>query len=714
LKRFLTLRLLLLALLAIAGAPRAAAHFPHDVVTDLAVSPTFSSDQTLFAIVRGNLLGSTDGGRRWRRLTQGLGVSEPTSILVSPAFARDHTLFAGSQSGVYRSRDGGRHWKRCSLGLRNLAIDRLAISPRYPTLPVVLAATSRGSVFRTVDACEHWVEVLPVGSEITALEWTPGLLIAGTRSGKLLRSGDAGESWSAYDQLPASSPITAIAAVWGSAPGDAASGGTPEAAVFVGTKEGLYRFAPGSPITRLGGGIPGEPITSLASLEENGSTVLLAATRKRAVFRSEDRGATWRHFGAGLETDPQADWAHTGQFGRMAVSDDGSVLLAGFCGVFRSTDHGRSWQEIDTLTNQIIVGLDVSPATDRGYLIGVSTYGGGVYSKNAADPEWQVDNRGLPYGRMGTIAYSPDFGRDHTVLTGTYHFTLRSSDGGASWNKVPVQYEDDPWAGVDCRRAKEPRTTPRYYKFQMALGFAFSPAFAKDRTVFAAYRPEGLVRSVDGGASFSKIWHGCGDQVSSLVISPAFPSDQTLFASLDDGIYRSRDAGHTWLRVATYLGVTKASLGISPRFASDRTLYGSGPSGLWRSQDAGDTWRRVEIDGQYGAVALGGFAVSPFPAEPVELLVQSVGGPLYLCRDHGERFEARPVDVPAEFSQMRQFLRDRTPLLAFSPTYPSDGTLYAASMDQVFKSTDRGLHWSEVPRGEPPKGLYWPVPEPPR
>jgi hypothetical protein len=94
--------------------------------------------------------------------------------------------------------------------------------------------------------------------------------------------------------------------------------------------------------------------------------------------------------------------------------------------------------------------------------------------------------------------------------------------------------------------------------------------------------------------------------------------------------------------------------------------------------------------------------------------VQLAGGPLYLCRDYGDRFEAKPVATPAEFSQMHQFLRDRTPLLAFSPDYPSDGTLYAASMDRVFKSTDRGLSWTEVPRGAPPKRLYWPILKPPR
>jgi len=43
------------------------------------------------------------------------------------------------------------------------------------------------------------------------------------------------------------------------------------------------------------------------------------------------------------------------------------------------------------------------------------------------------------------------------------------------------------------------------------------------------------------------------------------------------------------------------------------------------------------------------------------------------------------------------FDRDRVPLLAFSPDFPTDGTLYGASMDTLYRSTDRGLSWAPVP-----------------
>jgi len=699
LRSLLTAWRLLLAALVLTSAPYAVAHVPHDVVTDLVLSPAYSSDRTVFAIVRGNLLHSTDGGSSWRLLTRGLE-SVPTSLQVSPDFTRDATLFAGSERGVYRSRDAGAHWQECNRGLpKQRSIASLAISPRFAKFPVVLAMTS-GGIFRTLDAGEHWKLVLPIESDVTALDWTPGFLVAGTASGQLHLSTDSGGTWSPYGQLPGRFKIDAIEVVQGLPAGES---------VFVGTRDGLFRSAPGSRFTLLRNGIPGEPITSLSSLDENGSVVLLAATRHRAIFRSDDRGTTWRQFDAGLKTAKGVDHAAQPQFSKVAVADDSTVLLGGLFGVFRSEDFGRSWEELYTLPDQIIVGLDVSPAIDASYTIGLTTYNAGAYSKSADGSAWQTNNRGLPMKRLGAIAYSPDYARDRVVLTGTFGSLMRSVDGGASWKKVAVKYKVAERAHTECNRWAKP--APRIFRFRFPLGFAFSPTYAKDRTVFAAYHPEGLIRSVDGGASFSKIWHGCGDPVVAVVTSPDFHADRTLFAlvrrlmvlrrddaSPNDGIYRSRDAGRSWQRVSEGLASHQENLAISPQFGRDRTVYASGYHGLWRSQDAGQTWQPLKIDGRHRAVARGGFAVSPFAADHRELLVQLIGGPLYRCRDYGDRFEVMRLAAPTEFSQMRDFGRDRVPLLAYSPHYPSDGTLYAASIDRLFKSTDRGLSWVEISR----------------
>jgi photosystem II stability/assembly factor-like uncharacterized protein len=703
---------LFVAVLIVIGASGASAHVPHDVVTDIAPSPAFTRDGTIFAIVRNNLLRTTDAGASWHRLTRGLDStaripdafhptfetdqSTITTIRLSPAFESDQTAFVGLKSGTYISRNRGLNWKRVSRGLPNQQISLLAISPQFAKRPILLAVTSKGEVFRTVDAGNHWSRVQPAGSGFTTLHWAPGMLLAGSANGRLSRSTDSGRTWHLYGELPGKPRIRTIE----SRTGRAASG-----PLLVGTDTGLFRFTPGGRAEKVTAGLPDEPITSLSFMNAGeGRSALLMTTFRNGVFRSDDAGDTWKKFDDGVKTALQADHVGAPQFTRIVVSEDGAAVLGGYAGVFLSEDLGNSWKKLLTLPGGIIVSLDLSPATDDGYAIALATYGGGIYSKNVHDPTWRANNRGLrlqPQGgegffwRMGTVAFSPEFDQDHSLFTATFDFVAKSSDAGANWNEVPVEFarHDGPFPG--CPDGKADRAAYPY-NFQFVYDFAFSPGYAKDRTIFASFRPEGLLRSVDGGASFSKFWHGCGSQVWSVVVSPHFTGDKTLFASLSNGIHRSSDGGLSWQRVAPGRQYRQTHLTISPQFKTDRTVYASGPFGLWRSLDAGDTWHQLQIAGKNRPIARGGVAISPFAAEHRELFVQTTGGRLYRCRDEGSRFTATPLDAPTEFSQMRQF-RDRAPLIAFSPNYPSDGTLYAASMHRLFASTDRGLTWSEVP-----------------
>ncbi|MEM9980218.1 MAG: hypothetical protein AAF808_21545, partial [Cyanobacteria bacterium P01_D01_bin.2] len=59
----------------------AQAHRPHDVVTQIKLSPSYSRDRTAYTLVRGNLYKSMDGGDSWRRLVQGLDTLTPFSTL---------------------------------------------------------------------------------------------------------------------------------------------------------------------------------------------------------------------------------------------------------------------------------------------------------------------------------------------------------------------------------------------------------------------------------------------------------------------------------------------------------------------------------------------------------------------------------------------------------------------------------------------------------
>ena len=231
------------------------------------------------------------------------------------------------------------------------------------------------------------------------------------------------------------------------------------------------------------------------------------------------------------------------------------------------------------------------------------------------------------------------------------------------------------------------------------LVFAVSPNFSVDRTVFAGMTPQGLLRSLDGGSTFSMIWHALGSPVQSLAISPAFTIDRTLFASLTNGIYRSRDAGEHWEQVGGTIDLGSTQLVISPDYQSDHTLFAGGSSGLFRTRDGGETWEQLSLgeDGKRDYVS--GVAISPFYATDRQLLVQIKKGNLFICRDLHDRFEALPstsADRGYEFSHIHG--RDTSPLIKFSPNYREDRTVFAVSRQKLVKSTDGGMTWREIAR----------------
>ena len=85
----------------------------------LAVSPAFASDQTVFAgTEHAGVLKSTDGGRTWKQVNQGIYDGNVPAIAVSPGFGADRTVFAGTRTqGLFLSTDGGETWSQTGEGL---------------------------------------------------------------------------------------------------------------------------------------------------------------------------------------------------------------------------------------------------------------------------------------------------------------------------------------------------------------------------------------------------------------------------------------------------------------------------------------------------------------------------------------------------------------------------------------------------------------------
>ena len=164
------------------GGPMPAEH-----VTFIRPSPDYHLDHTLFlgtgdVSYTHKLYRSTDGGQTWTRLRGGLPEGDylALDLAVSPDFATDRTLFAGSfrgdfwGEGVYRSTDGGDTWQPMWNDLIHLRVRDVAISPNYASDGTLLAYAryqriipweGGGSVFRSTDRSLSWSLVMTAATQ---------------------------------------------------------------------------------------------------------------------------------------------------------------------------------------------------------------------------------------------------------------------------------------------------------------------------------------------------------------------------------------------------------------------------------------------------------------------------------------------------------------------------------------------------------------------
>ena len=197
----------------------------------VAVSPSFASDRTLFA-VRGNggVHRSTDGGDSWKRVTRGLpryqdtgeccGYYGVSDLAFSPSFADDNTVYLATWNGLFRSIDDGDSWRNVFEGLEDAWIIRVVISPSYASDNTLFALARNPnwdtgpSLYRSTDRGDTWQQV----TENLGVDWdfwtttrlvispsfgADGTLYAATHDG-LLRSKDRGATWQkvySYDQV---------------------------------------------------------------------------------------------------------------------------------------------------------------------------------------------------------------------------------------------------------------------------------------------------------------------------------------------------------------------------------------------------------------------------------------------------------------------------------------------------------------------------------
>ena len=673
----------------------ALAHGPHDVVIEVELSPDYDRDQTAYYLldsylpVWGNLFKSEDGGDSWKKIENGLDNRHELVSLAVSSQSKQILFLSSLGDGIYKSQNEGASWVKVNRGLETLSIDLVAISPHFSDL--VFAAGTDHELYKTENGGASWNQIMTGESKITALAFAPEQqeqIIVGDEGGNIYFSVDLGERWQRIATLKNSGVIQAIAI----SPNYAT-----DRTVWVGTeRQGIWQTVNGgASFTPIDKGIGDRSVMSLAiSPNYKTDSTILASTWHEGVFLSQDGGKSWQKQSRGLKKHSQADTTlyKSPHFSDLSISptysQDGTVFVAGFDGLFKSINGGRSWRDVNVARRATSIrNIAISPNYQNDSTVAIATLYQGVYLSHDRGVTWNPINKGLALDRLlkqnlitqtGDLVFSPNYSSDNTILASSWGCLSKTTNRGRFWHKF--------WVPKSLRRDSYMMVSPNY---------------ASDRTVYLVSLPGKILKSTDGGENFSVVGEidAPAVYIPSLVISPNFANDQTLYiGNFAGGVYKSVDGGSTWQTVNNGL-IAKddyAKLAISPNYQQDRTVFAGTAEGLFITQDGGASWHKLPGTAYGGDNYIETIALSPNyqsgqakPGSEADrtLLVSVRGQGLF-----------KTVDGGTTFTRIGDYL---TGPIEFSPSYSVDRTIFTSSGAELNKSTDGGDTWQTVANIQP-------------
>ena len=259
---------------------------------------------------------------------------------------------------------------------------------------------------------------------------------------------------------------------------------------------------------------------------------MLAPTK--ALYRSDDAGQNWQI----VETPMSGScvWAVT------VDSADPSLMFAGTgtpnpCGVFRSTDGGKTWEKrpveiAETCPNvgvPRVTGIAIDPTNHRDIWVGLEV--DGLRHSSDAGDTWESINGAIPNPDVHNVAVTG--GPPKTVVVVVNNDVYTSDDNGANWDRLGI-------------REVFPMTYPR--------GIMVQPE--KPNVIFVTIgdttpgRTGTIMRTKDTGKTWENLALPVEPNTAMWTVNIQSTDPQVVFAGSRYGyLYRSDDGGDSWNKV---------------------------------------------------------------------------------------------------------------------------------------------------------------------
>lgn len=307
-------------------------------------------------------------------------------IMFAPS--NGNIAYLGCDGGVYKSTNAGATWSSVNNSINSIQFYRVASHPT--NFSILYGGAQDNGNFSTSDkgATEWDFETSGDGMECFVDYNNPNYVFMSTQNGSLMRSTNAGSSWSSV--LSVSNNTAWVAPYW--------QHPTDPQKVFAALSQRIYRSTNrGANWNTFSATFTSNRITSVAQSQVNVSRMIAAAsyyTTSPNVYKSTDEGATW--------TDITSNIGFTGANIQRVIADPTNancfyLTRASYSTglVLKTTDFGTTWTNVSGNLPSIPVNdLFIDPANTNHLYAGNDF---GVYWSNNGGVNWSKLSNGMPF-----------------------------------------------------------------------------------------------------------------------------------------------------------------------------------------------------------------------------------------------------------------------------------------------------------------------------
>jgi len=499
-------------------------------------------------------------------------------------------------------------------------------------------------------ASDAWTPIGPGGGVVDVVASAPSnpqVVYAGSKIGGVFASGDSGASFRAANGGLTDLRIQCLAV----------SPAAPEV-VFAGVQSGGFSTVDGGATwTALGGGFPSDVVSSIVIDPSNPATLYAAGTNG-VLVKSTSGGAQW---------SPIGDATVTGAAPRILAIDPShpaTVYLGTLqLGVFRSDDGGATWTPKneglkDSLGNHVVISaLAVDPTNSSRVWAGTSS--NGLFVTTDGGASWTQDVFGIAQLALVTQIV---FASDGTVVESQQQGLYARAPGASFWSSL--SFVSAYVNSIAIGPGAGPTLYAGYGKFPFdGGGFAFFDGVAFHPTLL----PLGVV--------------------TALAVDPS--DRRRALAATNGGTLVYGPGSGSWTPSGLGPGGAPSGTSFPPIsvFFDARTaglVFAGGAGVVYESTDGGETQASAAPIGDRSTLPLK--IVRAFLAQPgtSQGVLAGTSGGLFVSGDAGGSWTIGSADLAAR--QVSGLALDRA----------SAATVWAATDDGVYRSTDSGAHFARA------------------